>query len=410
MQIKESPKVYDVCIIGSGAGGGMAAKTLTEAGAETVLLEAGPEFDSSKGPMFRWPYESPRRMAGTKRPFGEFDAALGGWQIDGEPYTHASGSSFNWFRSRMLGGRTNHWGRISLRFGPYDFKRKSIDGLGDDWPIGYDDIKPYYDKIDKMIGIFGSKEGIVNEPDGIFMPPPKPRAHELLIKKACDQINIPVIPNRLSILTQPLGNRPACHYCNQCNRGCGTHSNFSSPSVLFPPAFATGKLTLITEAMAREIITDGSGKATGVSYINKNDGMEYRVSARVIVVAAGACETGRLLLNSRSGVHKNGLSNSSGVLGKYLMDSTGSGMRGFIPKLVDGMRHNQDGVGGAGYIIPWWLDNSKLDFPRGYHIEMWGGTGVPKYGFHGSIAEDNKILGDIDGKPRASGGGYGAQL
>ncbi|MDH5604530.1 MAG: GMC family oxidoreductase, partial [Cyclobacteriaceae bacterium] len=411
MQIKENTKVFDVCVIGSGAGGGMAAKTLTEAGAETILLEAGPDFDSSNTDMFKWPYQSPRRGSGSdKRPFGEFDAAYGGWEIEGEPYTRVPGSQFDWFRSRMLGGRTNHWGRISLRFGPKDFKRRSLDGLGDDWPIGYEDIKPYYDKIDKMIGIFGSREGIENEPDGFFLPPPKPRAHELLIKKACDQIKIPVIPNRLSILTQPLGNRAACHYCSQCNRGCATHSNFSSPSVLIPPAMATGKLTLVTGAMAREILTDESGKATGVSYVSKEDGMEYSVRAKIVVVAGGACESGRLLMNSKSSKHPNGLGNGSGVLGKYLMDSTGASMRGFIPKLVDGVRHNQDGVGGAHLMIPWWGDNSKLDFPRGYHIELNGGTGVPGYGFGGGIESQNKVLGDIDGSPRASGGGYGKQL
>ena len=172
MQIKVDPKVYDVVIVGSGAGGGMAAKVLTDAGMEIAVLEAGKDFDSAKADMFKWPYNSPRRGASTHRPFGEFDAAFGGWDIEGEPYTRVGGTQFDWFRSRMFGGRTNHWGRISLRFGPRDFKRRSIDGLGDDWPITYDDIKPYYDRVDRLIGLFGTKEGIYNEPDGIFMPPP----------------------------------------------------------------------------------------------------------------------------------------------------------------------------------------------------------------------------------------------
>ena len=273
-QLKESSKTFDVCIIGSGAGGGMAAKVLTEAGLDTILLEAGPHFDATTGDMFRWPYQSPRRGAPTHRPFGEFDAAYGGWEIDGEPYTRVSGTEFDWFRSRMLGGRTNHWGRISLRFGPLDFKRKSVDGLGDDWPISYEDVKPYYDRVDRLVGIFGTKEGLYNEPDGIFLPPPKPRGYELLVKKACGKINIPVIPSRLSIITQNHNGRLACHYCSQCNRGCGTHSNFSSPSVLLPPAEATGNLTLLLNAMAREITTDREGKATGVSYVNKQDGLD----------------------------------------------------------------------------------------------------------------------------------------
>src|SRR5262245_50032050 len=170
-------KVYDVCIVGSGAGGGMAAKMLTEAGAQVIMLEAGRTWDNTTdSQMLKWPYDSPRRGASTpERNFGEFDAGLGGWKLDGEPYTSAPGSKFDWFRVRMLGGRTNHWGRISLRFGPDDFQRKSIDGLGDNWPITYDDIKPYYDRVDDLVGIFGSKEGMRNHPDGNFLPPPKPR-------------------------------------------------------------------------------------------------------------------------------------------------------------------------------------------------------------------------------------------
>ncbi len=144
MQIIRSRTQYDVCIIGSGAGGGMAAKVLTEAGANVVMLEAGPMWNpSSESYMLRWTYDSPRRGAATeKQQFGEFDAAFGGWTLEGEPYTNGTGSTFDWFRSRMLGGRTNHWGRISLRFGPDDFRRKSLDGLGDDWPITYEDMKP----------------------------------------------------------------------------------------------------------------------------------------------------------------------------------------------------------------------------------------------------------------------------
>jgi choline dehydrogenase-like flavoprotein len=411
MQIIDKGKTYDVCIIGSGAGGGMAAKVLTEAGAETVLLEAGPDFDSTTADMFKWPYNSPRRGAGTHRPFGEFDACFGGWELEGEPYTTTSDSKFDWFRARMLGGRTNHWGRISLRMGPLDFQRKSIDGLGDNWPITYEELKPYYDRLDRLVGIFGSKEGIFNEPDGIFLPPPKPRGYELLIKKACDNLDIPVISSRLSILTKPHNGRAACHYCSQCGRGCNTHSNFSTPSVLLPPALKTGKLSLILHAMAREITTNDDGEATGVSYVNTLDGQEYQVRAKVVVLAASACESARLLLNSKSKRHPNGLANSSDTVGKYLMDSTGASLAGIIPDLADYIPHNEDGVGGGHIFIPWWLEGKTLDFPRGYHIETWGGRNMPSYGFGSNIHLINSILGEVDGKPRQKGGGgYGKTL
>jgi choline dehydrogenase-like flavoprotein len=390
---------FDVCIIGSGAGGGMAAYALAKEGARVVMLEAGRRwFASHDSDMMVPSYATPHRGASIHgRPFGEFDACDGGWEIDGEPYTRAPGTQFSWWRARMLGGRTNHWGRISLRFGPDDFRGKSIDGLGDDWPIGYEDVKPYYDDIDRLIGLYGSHEGLRNHPDGIFMPAPAPRCHELLVKKASDELKITCIPARLSIITKPLNGRQACHYCGQCNRGCRVKANFSSPDVLIGPALQTGKLTLITNAMAREVTVGPEGLATGVSYIDKNTGVDEHVRARIVVLSASACETARLLLNSKSARFPNGLANSSGMAGKYLTDTTGAGVSGFIPAMVDHVPHNHDGVGGMHVYMPWWLDNKKLDFPRGYHIEVYGGPGQPSAGFMGGIQ-------------RYNGGGYGKQL
>ena len=137
----------------------------------------------------------------------EFMAPNGFWEIEGEPYTTAPGSRFRWFRSRIEGGRTNHWGRIALRFGPADFRCASTDGMGDDWPITYEELAPYYDKVESYIGVFGTKENIPNSPDGVFQPPPKPRCTETLVKKACDKLNITCIPSRLAILTKPLNDR-----------------------------------------------------------------------------------------------------------------------------------------------------------------------------------------------------------
>ncbi|HYR31564.1 MAG TPA: GMC family oxidoreductase [Gemmatimonadales bacterium] len=400
MHIRRQEKVWDAVIVGSGAGGGMAAHTLAHGGAQVLVLEAGPLWYSTEdSAMLQWAYDSPRRGASThERPFGEFDACLGGWNLDGEPYTTAPGTKFRWWRARMLGGRTNHWGRISLRFGPYDFKHKSRDGLGDDWPIAYEDVSPYYDRVDQLIGVFGSRENLPNEPDGLFLPPPKPRCYELLVKQAADRLKVTCIPSRLSIITRSINGRPACHYCGQCYRGCKTNSNFSSPGVLLGPALTTGRLTIEPNAMVREVLTDARGRASGVAYIDKASGEEREVRARVVVLAASACETSRLLLNSKSTRFPQGLANSSGTVGKYLTDTTGSDLAGIIPKLADGVSHNDDGVGGMHLYMPWWLNDTKLDFPRGYHIEVWGGRGMPSYGFMGGI------------QSFPGGGGYGRAL
>jgi choline dehydrogenase-like flavoprotein len=410
-QIKVQPKNYDAIIVGSGAGGGMAAYMLSKAGLSVALIEAGPMYDPAKNvTQLKWPWESPRRGASTKyRPFGDFDACYWGWEIDGEPYTKVEGTEWDWWRARMIGGRTNHWGRISLRFGPKDFKRKSIDGLGEDWPIGYQDIKPYYDRVDQMIGVFGTNEGLENDPDGIFLPPPKPRLHELFIKNAGKQAGVPVIPSRLSILTKKINNdRGACFFCGQCNRGCQVYGDFSSSSVLVKPAIATGKVDVYTNAMAREVLTNKEGLATGVSYVDKDDMQEYQVKGRTVVVAASACESARLLLNSKAPRHSNGLANSSGVVGKYLHDSTGAAMGGVLPQLFDRKRYNEDGVGGMHVYSPWWLDNKKLDFPRGYHIEYWGGQGMPAYGFSWGVENLNgKYV--VKGQKKEAGG-YGKSL
>jgi choline dehydrogenase-like flavoprotein len=389
-QVTRSQKTYDVCIVGSGAGGGMAAKVLTEGGLSVVMLEAGGPVNPEKDyKMFMWPYDLPHRGAGVGgqavHNFGEFLAPNGAWIIEGEPYTSAPGSDFQWFRSRIVGGRTNHWGRIALRFAPVDFESFTRDGLGADWPIKYEDLAPYYDKVEGYIGVFGTKENVSSAPDGVFLPPPKPRCHELMVKKACDKLGIICIPSRLAILTRSLNGRAQCHYCGQCGRGCVTASNFSSSQVLIPPAMATGKFTLITGAMAREVLVGKDGKAQGVSYIDKATRTEQRVNARAVVLAASACESARLLLNSKSSVFPDGLANSSGTVGRYLTDSVGSDGFGEFTNLQTMPPHNHDGVGGMHMYIPWWKFDRKNDFPRGYHIEIWGGRDMPGVGMFSGL-------------------------
>src|SRR4051812_43070452 len=295
-----------------------------------------------------------------------------------------------------------HYGRISLRMGPYDFKPYSRDGKGFDWPISYDDLAPYYDKAEGLIGVFGSHEGLENTPDGNFQPAPAPRSYELLIKKACDKLNIPCIPSRLAILTRSLNGRPACHYCAQCGRSCGVNANFNSPGVHIKPALKTGNLEVRTGAMVREVLVGSDGLATGVSYVDKKTRKEVEVRGKVVVLAASCCETARIMLNSKSSQFPNGVANSTGLVGRYIMDTVGSAVSGFLPIMQDLPPQNEDGVGGMHLYMPWWLykqqQAGKMPFARGYHIEIGGGRSMPSSGALGGYAE------------RYLGGGYGVEL
>jgi choline dehydrogenase-like flavoprotein len=426
-------KEYDVIVVGSGAAGGQTAYTLTMEGAKVLMLEAGRNYvPETETPMFHTPDQAPLRGTSTPdKEFGFYDSTVdGGWEMPGEPYSSAStdpAQRFWWWRARMLGGRTNHWGRISLRNGPYDFKPHARDGLGFDWPIDYDDVAPYYDKVEMLIGVYGDNDGLENTPNsspGCLLPPPKPRAGELLIRKHAKTLGVPVIAAHRAVLSQKLdherlpkllhpGNeraqkilgehmrsRQACFWATDCGRGCSILATYQSTTVHLPPAMATGNLDIVTQAMVREVELDKRGRASGVVFIDKASGQEHRAKARVIVLAASACESVRIMLNSKSARFPQGLANSSGKVGKYLMDTVGSPVSGQIPLLENLPPQNEDGAGGIHVYSPWWLYQEqiagKLDFARGYHIEMGSGRRMPSVGSMASLS--------------SFAGGYGRKL
>jgi choline dehydrogenase-like flavoprotein len=405
---------YDVIVVGSGAGGGQSAYTLCMDGAKVLMLEAGREYSpQTETPMFQTPDLAP--LAGTstpQKPFGFYDATVdGGWEVPGEPYVSANeepGRRFEWWRARMLGGRTNHWGRISLRNGPYDFRPRSRDGLGFDWPISYSDLAPYYDKVELLIGVYGSNEGLENTPNsspGCLLPPPQPLVSDYLLAQRARRLGIPVIPGHRAVLTRPLdhlrsparlhpGNvtaqkilaadmqaRAPCLWATPCGRGCAIRANYQSTTVHLPPALSSGNLDITTNAMVYEVTLGRDGRANGVSYVDRTTGRHQHAAARVVILAASACETVRILLNSKSAQFPQGLANSSGRVGRYLMDTVGSTVTGQIPLLESLPPLNEDAAGGDQVYVPWWLYREqlagKLGFARGYHIEYGGGKRMP---------------------------------
>jgi len=427
-------KEYDVIVVGSGAAGGQTAYTLCMEGAKVLMLEAGRHYSpGTETPMFQTPDMAPLRGAGTPhKPFGFYDATIdGGWSVPGEPYTQtteAPSGRFDWWRARMLGGRTNHWGRLSFRNGPYDFKPHVRDGLGFDWPIGYEDVAPYYDKVERLIGVYGSNEGLENTPDspaGCLLPPPAPLVSDLLIRQRAKTLGIPVVAAHRAVLTQQLdfkrspallhpGNhkaqeilarhmrqRAACLWATPCGRGCSVRANYQSTTVHLPPALDTGNLDIVTDAMVSEVLMGKYGSAQGVKFIDKVSGAERVASARVVVLAASACETARILLNSKSAGFPQGLANSSGKVGRYLMDTVGSTLQAQIPLLESLPAMNEDAAGGDQVYSPWWLYREqragKLDFARGYHIEMGGGRNMPG-------------AGTLDGLEWLTAGSYGKKF
>src|ERR1700742_332706 len=289
MPTPDSPTNFDVLVVGSGASGGWAAKRLSEAGLNVVIVEAGrPQSDENF--------------------------------TDDEPYPPPADKPFNWMgRLRMTGGRTNVWGRVSLRFSDWDFKSASHDGYGEDWPISYSDVAPYYDIVEKYVGITGMAEGLEHLPDGQFQPPMPLTCQETVFReKVKAKFGRTVTLARSANITRPINGRGPCHFCGPCERGCVTHSYFNSAFTTVADAVATGNCTLISNAMVYKVLMDHEGRrARGVLYIDRNSRTEHEVLARCVVLCAQSQESVRILFNSATPQHPNGLANSSGVLGHY---------------------------------------------------------------------------------------------
>src|SRR6476619_4699978 len=343
--------VYDAIVVGSGAAGGMAAHVLTSQGMNVLMLEAGKKLDiNAELKSMEWPYEHPRRG---EMPPGNHALTLNEYTIRQPPYAAGSsfkhvysyvqgwggsdysknivvdekdhpytGTNYAWVRARLLGGKTNIWGRLALRLSDYDFKAKSHDGYGEDWPISYADIAPYYDKVDLYLGISGHKENLPHLPDSIFQRPIKLAAAEYKLRQSLKNMNRVLTPYRAGVTTDGLKHnkyRSRCFGRGACNRrvgGCDIHAAFDSPTGLIYPAMDTGNLTLRTNSTAHEILVDPkTGKARGVAFVDSVTHKSLEAKAKVVVVGASTLESARLLLLSKSPQHPNGIGNSSSHVG-----------------------------------------------------------------------------------------------
>ena len=401
---------YDAIVVGSGAAGGMAAHVLTGHGLTVLLLEAGRHVDTAETlKSTEWPYEHPRfgqlspdtyvlnesdykkQSPPYARNFGRYTNVMN-WQQLGEgpdytkdlfvnehhhPYT---GTRFSWVRARALGGKTNVWGRLALRLSDYDFKAASRDGYGTDWPISYADVAPYYDKVDRYLGISGVTENLPWLPDSIYQRPMKLNDGEVHVREVLKRSGRVLTPFRLGVTTDGLTHNKYRHRCmgrGACQRrvgGCDIHAAFDSPSGLIYPAYDTGKLTVRPNSTVYEVALDPkTNRAAGVSFIDSETRRTYTAKAKVVVLGASTLESTRILLNSKSRLYPGGIANSSGHLGRNLSEHVmGPRVEGFYKPRIGGRPLNEDGRPG-GFYIPRFqnLDDKTRspDFIRGFGLE-----------------------------------------
>ena len=368
MQIQKSPQVHDVLIIGSGAAGGMAAWNLTRQGVNVTLLDAGRKFRRSEFWTHVKPWEWQQRLdAGQKPP----EIVLSTTE---QPYITPLEQPFLLTRVWGRGGKTNIWGRVSLRYSDLDFAGPERDGWEIPWPIRYKDIAPYYDQVDQLIGVCGGDDDQDSLPGSrYFLPPPPLRCGEHIIKKAAHSIGINIVPIRRAVLTRDHNGHTKCHYCGACGSGCDVGAFFNSSDYLLEPALKTNRLNIIDNAVVARILVDDRGLANGVQYFDRYTKEEHRIFGKRVIVAASCVDSSRILLNSTSPRYPNGIGNSSDVIGRYLSEQIRFTMRAFAPELMGGKVYNDDGIGGAHMYMPRFnhRDGRKRDYLRGFGCQFW---------------------------------------
>ncbi len=377
MQVQASPEVHDVVIIGSGAAGGMVAWNLTRQGVNVLMLDAGEKFSRRSFWTHVKPWEWRERVAkGEHPPVFYVDRKE-------QPYTWKDDQFFDWVRVWGRGGRTNVWGRVSLRYSDLDFAGPEIDGWEIPWPIRYKDVAPYYDRVEQLIGVCGGDDDQDSLPGSKFhLPPPALRCGEISMQRAAKSLGISVVNVRRAVNTNASRGHTPCHYCGACGRGCDVSAFFNSSDYLIDPAFKTGKLKVQDNAVVARVLVGDDGRANGVQYFDRVSGAERNVRARVVIVAAGCVDSTRILLNSKSARYPNGIGNSSDVVGRYLSEQIRFHMYGFAPELMGTKTLNDDGIGGEHIYLPRFNHRGrKRDYLRGFGSQFWNTGAQPDAGF-----------------------------
>ncbi len=360
---------HDVLIVGSGAAGGMAAWNLTRKGAKVLVLEAGERFD----PASFWSHVKPWE-ARERRRQGEEPPAFEELPLRESPYQTLEGHSFLLRRVWGVGGKTNIWGRVSLRYGDVNFSEPAIDGWEIPWPVTYDQIAPYYDNVEKLIGVCGGDDDSRFLPGSKHhLPAPNQRCGEVLLIKGAEKAGYGVVRGRRAVLTREHRGRAPCHYCGACGRGCDIGAFFNSPDYLLADAMATGRLELRENSIVSHVLCDEEGMASGVRYFDRLSGEDRTVAAKRVVMAASAVDSTRILLNSKSSAHPNGIGNGSDVIGRYLCEQFRFHVYAFAPQLYGRAASNDDGISGGHIYIPRFEGpEQERDYLRGFGIQLWG--------------------------------------
>jgi len=359
----------DVVIIGSGAAGGMAAWNLTRKGAKVLILEAGEKFDRADFWSHVKPWEARERQRRGEKPPGFEELPE-----KESPYAVADGGDFMLRRVWGVGGKTNIWGRVSLRFSDHNFTEPAKDGWEIPWPITYAELAPYYDNVEKLIGVCGGDDNTPFLPGSQHhLPPPNLRCGEKLLQHFGKAAGYNIVHGRRAVLTESIHGRAKCHFCGACGRGCDIGAFFNSYDYLLAEALETGKLEIKQNAIVARILTNDEGRADRVQYFDRLTGAEVEVPAKRVIVAASAVDSTRILLNSKSTRHPNGLGNGSDVIGRYLVEQVRFHVEAFAPQLIGRPASNDDGISGGHIYMPRFeMPEQKRDYLRGFGVQFWG--------------------------------------